>query len=118
MARTATATGKARTYSGPRDCLRARTGRLTLRPNASIEYYKLDERATPERAVVTAFDLTVRSRSSKETAANALFLGYDLIGQEPDAGWMRVELEGGRRQILSGSSATRSRRFGKERRSR
>ena len=31
-----------------------------------------------------------------------LTLGYDLFGRDPELAWMRVELEGGRRQILSG----------------
>jgi hypothetical protein len=33
-----------------------------------------------------------------------LALGYDFMrSDDQDSGWMRVELEGGRRQILSGS---------------
>jgi hypothetical protein len=32
-----------------------------------------------------------------------LALGYDFMGRDPESGWLRLELEGGRRQILSGS---------------
>ena len=32
-----------------------------------------------------------------------LTFGYDLMGLEPDSTWMRVEVEGGWREILSGS---------------
>jgi hypothetical protein len=81
----------------------AHAGRLSIRPNASIEYYKLKEKGYTETGGGTAFDLTVDSRDSKETAAQAMLaLGYDLMGADPDSGWLRVELEGGRRQILSG----------------
>jgi hypothetical protein len=45
----------------------------------------------------------VRKRTSDETAANGLLtIGYDLMSLQPAQAWMRVELEGGRRQILSG----------------
>jgi uncharacterized protein with beta-barrel porin domain len=81
----------------------ARMGRLSLRPNASIEYYKLTEKGYTESGGGDGFDLTVRKRNSDETAANGvLTVGYDLLSLEPDASWLRVELEGGWRQILSG----------------
>ena len=41
-----------------------------------------------------------------------LSVGYDLLGLEPDAGWLRVELEGGRREILSGSLGKTTASFG------
>jgi hypothetical protein len=45
----------------------------------------------------------VNKRTSDETAANGLLtVGYDLMGLNPQEAWMRVELEGGRREILSG----------------
>jgi hypothetical protein len=79
-------------------------GRLTLRPNASIEYYKLTEKGYTETGGGEAFDLTVRKRDSDETAANGLLtVGYDLLGTDPESSWLRFELEGGWRQILSGS---------------
>jgi hypothetical protein len=81
-----------------------RMGRLTLRPNGSIEYYKLKEKGYTETGGGDAVDLTVAARDSDETAANALVsVGYDLMGTGADDSWFRLELEGGRRQILSGS---------------
>jgi autotransporter-like protein len=91
----------------------AHFGRLSIRPNASIEYYKLSEGQYTETGGGDAMDLTVRSRSSDETAANALMsLGYDLAGRDPDSTWLRLELEGGRRQILSGSLGNTVASFG------
>jgi len=91
-----------------------RMGRLSLRPHATIEYYKLDEKGYTENGGGDAFDLTVRKRTSSETAANALLaLGYDFGNQDPDAGGMlRLELEGGRRQILSGKLGSTTASFG------
>jgi len=81
-----------------------RSGRLTIRPNALVEYYRLKEKGYSEHGGGAAFDLIVDGRSSDETAAEGnIAVGYDLLGQDPDSDWMRVELEGGRRQILSGS---------------
>ena len=81
-------------------------GRLSLRPNVSVEYYKLSEKGYTETGGGDAFDLSVKDRTSDETAANALLtLGYDLIRADfttDDNAWARVELEGGRRDILSG----------------
>ena len=89
-----------------------RMGRFSLRPHASIEYYKLTEKGYAESGGGGAFDLTVRKRSSDETAANALLaLGYDFSG-DPEAGMMRFELEGGRREILSGKLGSTTASFG------
>ncbi|HUP67672.1 MAG TPA: autotransporter domain-containing protein [Sphingomicrobium sp.] len=82
----------------------ARMGRLTIRPNARAEYYKLDEKGYAETGGGDGFDLTVLGRKSKESAASGMLtLGYDLMGIEPDSTWMRVEVEAGWRQVLSGS---------------
>jgi hypothetical protein len=87
----------------------ARLGRLSIRPNVSVEYYKLKEDGYSETGGGDAFDLTVDARTSDETAANALvafgydFLGTNQPGPDGDDGWARVELEGGRRQILNGA---------------
>ena len=43
-----------------------RTGRLTLRPNASVEYYKLNERGYYGNGRWRGFDLTVRSRTARK----------------------------------------------------
>ena len=79
-------------------------GRFTSAPDARVEYYKLNEKGYAETGGGDAFDLTVAGRTSERARRRAMLaLGYDLFGREPDAEWMRVELEGGRRQILSGS---------------
>jgi len=103
--RTADGSWKGTIYSGTAGvAYELRTGRLSIRPNASVEYYKLSEKAYTETGGGDAMDLTVRSRNSDETAANALLsIGYDFLSLDPDSAWGRVEIEGGRRQILSGS---------------
>lgn len=89
-----------------------RTGRLSIRPSAVVEYYRLKEKGYTETGGGEAFDLTVDSRTSNETAATGLLtLGYDLLSLDPAEGWMRVEVEGGRRQILSGSLGDTTARF-------
>ena len=89
-----------------------RSGRFTARPIALVEYYRLKEKGYAESGGGPAFDLTVDGRTSDEAAASAsLALGYDFIGREPDAGFLRLELEGGRRQILSGALGKTVARF-------
>jgi hypothetical protein len=91
----------------------ARMGRLSIRPNATVEYYKLTEKGYTETGGGKAFDLTVRKRSSNETAANAMLaVGYDLAGLDPESTWIRVELEGGRREVLSGKLGATVASFG------
>jgi len=90
-----------------------RTGRLTLRPSASIDYYRLNEKGYAETGGGDAFNLIVNGRDSDELAASgSLVAGYDLAGGNPDEGWFRVELEGGRRQILAGGLGATTARFG------
>lgn len=91
----------------------ARFGPLSVRPTAQIEHYSLKEKGYTEKGGGEAFDLTVDGRKSNETAAVAvLALGYDLFGAAKDAeSFARIELEGGRRQILSGKLGTTTARF-------
>jgi hypothetical protein len=106
VARTADGSWKGRLYSGSGGIsYEAHAGRLSIRPNASVEYYKLTEDGYTETGGGAALDLTVRDRKSDEAAANAMLtLGYDVLGsRDPDSTWARLELEGGRRTILSGS---------------
>jgi hypothetical protein len=105
VTRAADAKWKGRVYSGSGGiAYEARSGRMTIRPNASVEYYKLTEDGYSETGGGDAFDLVVRSRKSDETAANALLtVGYDFLGTQGDDGWLRLEAEGGRRELLSGS---------------
>jgi hypothetical protein len=91
-----------------------RMGRFTVRPSVTIEHYKLSEKSYDETGGGTAFDLHVDKRSSDETAASGLVaLGYDLFGVDPKGTgkWMRVELEGGYRGVLSGSLGKTSANF-------
>jgi hypothetical protein len=105
VTRAADARWNGRLYSGAAGLsYEARTGRLSIRPNASIEYFKLKEKGYTETGGGDAMNLTVDSRDSDETAANALLsLGYDLMGTGPDDTWLRLELEGGRRELISSS---------------
>jgi hypothetical protein len=77
------------------------SGRLTVRPNAAIDYLRFDEDGHVEHGGGDALNLAVASRSSDELAGSAsLTLGYDL-GR--DDRLLRLELEGGRRELLAGS---------------
>lgn len=79
-------------------------GRLSLRPGIGIDYYRLKEDGYSETGGGDAFNLIVRSRKSDETTANGtLTAGYDFGSLKREDGWLRLELEGGRREILSGS---------------
>ena len=92
----------------------AQFGAFSVRPTAAIEYYSLKEKGYTETGGGEAFDLTVDSRKSNETAAMAtVALGYELMrARGEDDGWFRVELEGGRREILSGKLGVTTARFG------
>ncbi|HVU31573.1 MAG TPA: autotransporter domain-containing protein [Sphingomicrobium sp.] len=106
LTRTAEGSWRGTLYSGTAGLsYEAKLGRFSVRPNASLEYYKLKEKGYSETGGGDAFDLIVDSRSSDESAANALLtLGYDLMAPaDEDGGWLRVEAEGGRREILSGT---------------
>ena len=90
-----------------------RFGRLTLRPAAAIDYYRLSEDGYAETGGGDSFDLIVESRTGDELAAAAtLSLGYDFGSLERDGTWFRTELEGGRRQIVGGSLGATTARFG------
>lgn len=79
-------------------------GRLSLRPGIGVDYYRLKEDGYSETGGGDAFNLTVRNRTSDETTANGtLTAGYDFGSLKREDGWVRLELEGGRREILSGS---------------
>ena len=92
----------------------ARFGAMSIRPTVSLEHFSLKEKGYTETGDSDAFNLTVGSRRSSETAVNAtVALGYDLFGGAADSeSFARIELEGGRRQILSGKLGTTTARFG------
>ena len=87
-------------------------GRLSIRPSASLDYYQLTEKAYQETGGGEALDLAVDRRRSDELALNGgLALGYDFGTLEDGIGRPRFELEGGRRQILSGSLGATTAKF-------
>ncbi|WP_129792869.1 autotransporter domain-containing protein [Sphingosinicella sp. CPCC 101087] len=90
-----------------------RFGRMTLRPAAAIDYYRLSEDGYTEEGGGESFDLIVESRTSDELAAAAtLTLGYDFGSLTREGTWFRTEIEGGRRQILGGELGATTARFG------
>jgi uncharacterized protein with beta-barrel porin domain len=79
-------------------------GRFGLRPAVGIDYYRLKEDGYSETGGGDAFNLTVLGRTSDETTANGtVTAGYDFGSADKEEGWVRLELEGGRRQIIGGS---------------
>lgn len=87
-------------------------GAFTLRPLASIDYYRLSERGYTETGGGSSFDLIVDARSSDELAVSGgVALGIEGGGEDEYSGWSRLELEGGRRQILSGKLGATTARF-------
>ncbi|KEQ51318.1 autotransporter outer membrane beta-barrel domain-containing protein [Sphingobium chlorophenolicum] len=81
-----------------------RFNRFSLRPAASIDYYRLKEDGYSETGGGDAFNLIVDGRTSDElTASGNVTVGYDFGSLTREDGWMRFELEGGRRQIINGS---------------
>ncbi|QAY78243.1 autotransporter domain-containing protein [Sphingosinicella sp. BN140058] len=89
-------------------------GRFSLRPLLAIDYYRLTEDGYAESGGGNAMDLTVDKRKSDEFAGEAsLTLGYDFKERKDrDSGFFRVEIEGGRRQILGGDIGATTARFG------
>jgi uncharacterized protein with beta-barrel porin domain len=79
-------------------------GRFSLRPAIGIDYYRLKEDGYSETGGGDAFNLIVDGRTSDELTANGtLTAAYDMGSLNRADGWFRVELEGGRRQIIGGS---------------
>ncbi|WP_261300215.1 autotransporter outer membrane beta-barrel domain-containing protein [Sphingomonas alpina] len=86
--------------------------RLHLRPIAAIDYYRLTEQAHTETGGGDAFNLIVNKRKSDELAATgSVQLGYDFGSLDPEGTWMRLNLEGGRREIVGGSLGPTVARF-------
>ncbi|HVI97900.1 MAG TPA: autotransporter domain-containing protein [Sphingomonas sp.] len=86
--------------------------RLYVRPTAQFDYYKLSEDAHTDQGGGPAFNLIVDKRTSDEaTASGLLALGYNFGNLDPAGGWFRVELEGGRREIVGGSMGATTARF-------
>ena len=92
----------------------ARVGPISIRPAVSVEYFSLNEKGYTESGGGEAFDLTVDSRKSTETAATAtVAIGYDVVRADTiDDAFLRVEIEAGRRQILDTEIGETTARFG------
>ena len=81
-----------------------RTGRLSLRPAISVDYYKLGEDGYTEAGGGDGFNLVVEDRDSDELAGTfTLAAGLNFGSTDQGRTWFRAEVEGGRRQILGGS---------------
>jgi hypothetical protein len=87
-------------------------GRFDVRPGVGIDYYRLTEDAHDEAGGGTGFDLAIAKRTSDELAATgSVVLGLNFGSITGDAGWARVEVEGGRREIVSGEAGSTTARF-------
>lgn len=87
-------------------------GRLQLRPVGTLDYYSLKEDGYTDTGGGDAFNLDVDSRTSDELAATGrLVAALTFGGENRMGGWGRVEAEGGRREILSGSLGATTARF-------
>ncbi len=88
-------------------------GQFSLRPIVALEYYKLNEDAYRETGGGTAYDLTVRKRSSDELAVTAtVAAGINFGGDDRYSQWSRIEVEGGRRERISGAIGRTTASFG------
>ncbi|SNS72525.1 Uncharacterized conserved protein, contains a C-terminal beta-barrel porin domain [Sphingomonas laterariae] len=87
-------------------------GRISVRPAASVDYYRLHEKGYSETGGGDAFNLIVSSRTSDEFAANGtIAVGLNFGGKDSEGGWFRTEIEGGRRQLIGGALGTTTARF-------
>ncbi|MBD59777.1 MAG: autotransporter domain-containing protein [Citromicrobium sp.] len=84
-----------------------------VRPSVTIDYVRLSEDGYAETGG-EALDLTIEERTSDELAVNlGSAVGFDLIGMSRrDTNWLRIEAEGGWREILSGELGATTARFG------
>lgn len=103
VTRSAVGNWKARTYAASAGLsYETRIGPLSLRPNVAYNWFKMNEKGYSETGGGPAFDLTVLGRNSQEASVEGgIALGYNILGGRPGEMWLRVELEGGRRAILT-----------------
>jgi len=89
-----------------------RMGSFSLRPKAAADYYRLKENGYAETGGGDAFNLIVDGRTSDELAVTGtLAAGFDFGGQNEESGWLRIEAEGGRRELIGGSLGSTTARF-------
>ena len=84
-----------------------------FRPSVTLDYIRLSEDGYVETGG-EALNLTVEDRTSDELAVNVgSAVGVDLLGmRRRDKNWLRIEAEGGWREILSGELGATTARFG------
>jgi outer membrane autotransporter protein len=89
------------------------SGSFSVRPAVSIDYVRLKENSYAETGGGAAFDLNLNSRTSHEEGVNGtLTVGYDIArAKTPDATQVRVELEGGRRELIGSSMGATTAHF-------
>ncbi|MBL0915272.1 MAG: autotransporter domain-containing protein, partial [Sphingopyxis sp.] len=89
-----------------------RVGGFTLRPAVAVDYFKLKEDGYQETGGGDALDLKVLDRDSDElSVTGTMTVGLEFGGADQYDGWTRFELEGGRRQIVSGTLGTTTASF-------
>jgi uncharacterized protein with beta-barrel porin domain len=108
---TRTAAGKwsGQSYTGDAGLsYRLPVGRWYVQPQGAIDYVRLHEDGYAQSGGGSGFDLIVDPRTSTESAANgSVVVGYNLMRpQEDKNSFLRVELEGGERSLLSSKLAT------------
>jgi hypothetical protein len=87
-------------------------GSFSLRPVAAVDYYRLREDGYTEAGGGDAFNLIVGGRTSDELAlSGTVAAGFDFGGYTPEGGWLRIEAEGGRRQLVGGSLGSTTAHF-------
>jgi len=107
--RQATASWKGRLYSGMAGAsyLFDMGQRISLKPMAIVDYYRLREKGYTETggalaAGKDAIDLVVAPRTSKTASATTTLTGIYRFGERTNEGMpLTLELEGGRRNVLS-----------------
>ncbi|WP_394664015.1 autotransporter domain-containing protein [uncultured Sphingomonas sp.] len=104
FSRTANGRSRGRTYDAAGGLsYQLDIGRLYLRPQATIDYVRLNQNGYAETGGGAGFDLILAGRSAYETGVNTtLALGYNYRKPDPeDGGFLRVEVEGGDRALLN-----------------
>jgi len=82
----------------------AKVGGITIRPMVGVDYFKLKEDGYQETGGGDALNLNVLGRDSDElSVTGTITAGLQFGGSDEYDGWTRFELEGGRRQIVSGN---------------
>ena len=77
-----------------------RFGRFYARPELTADYFRLDESAHTETGGGNGFDLALAARNSSRLSGQAVVV---LGAQWGTANWLRTEIHGGYREVLSGS---------------